>query len=144
MLLTQWCIIKKTTWYCLNASLAFTFSKKHQCMGRIRQDSRSRTITCRTLSLLLVLKGITLIGIIDLCIHKSFSLGSKFNHSCLWLVINSPVSATVRRRWVGKCLDLQGLPWLVNDEFINIVSVLPLVYTHLPRGRDRKHRCRGQ
>lgn len=32
----------------------------------------------------------------------------------------------VRRRWVGKCLDLQSLPWLVNDQLINIVQSFSL------------------
>lgn len=44
---------------------------------------------------------------------------------------------------MGKCLDLRGLPRLVNDQLINIVSVLQLVYTHLPQGRDRKQCCEG-
>lgn len=44
---------------------------------------------------------------------------------------------------MGKCLDLRGLPPLVNDQLINIVSVLQLVYTHLPQGRDRKQCLQG-
>lgn len=48
----------------------------------------------------------------------------------------------VRCRWVGNCLDLWGLPRLGNDRLINIVSVLWLVYTHLP-GEESENTAAG-